>query len=48
MAPAAFTDELFLALTSCVMDRVPVGEADAFPLRYEIDYVKVYAFGSRQ
>ena len=47
-ATAAFTDELFLALTSCVMDRVPVGEADVFPLRYEIDYVKVYEFGSRQ
>ena len=30
------------------MDRVPVGVADVFPLRYEIDYVKGYEFASGQ
>ena len=39
-----FTDPLFLALTACVMNRVPVVSDDAFPLEYLIDYVKVYKF----
>ena len=45
-AVGAFTDPLFLALTACVMNRVPVlaGGDDVFPLEYLIDYVKVYKF----
>ena len=39
-----FTDPLFLALTACVMNRVPADNADVFPLEYVIDYVKVYGF----
>ena len=41
---AGFTDPLFLALTACVMGRVPVIAADVLPLEYLIDYVKVYEF----
>ena len=41
-AVAAFTDPLFLALTACVMDRVPPTEADVFPLEYLVDWVRVY------
>ena len=37
-----------LQVLLCLANRVPVGEADVFPLRYEIDYVKVYEFGSGQ
>ena len=36
-ALAHFTDPLFLALTACVMDRVPPGPADVFPLKYYVD-----------
>ena len=43
-AVAAFTDPLFLALTACVMDRVPVMSKDVLPLQYEVDWVKVYAW----
>ena len=43
-AVGAFTDPLFLALTACVMGRVPVRPGDVFPLEYLIDYVKVYKF----
>ena len=43
-AIGAFTDPLFLALTACVMNRVPVGGDDLFPLEYLIDYVRVYKF----
>lgn len=45
-ATSAFTDELFLALTSCVMKRVPPTAEDALPLTYEIDHVKVYRWKS--
>jgi hypothetical protein len=41
-AIAAFTDPLFLALTACVMDRVPPLVTDVFPLEYLVDSVKVY------
>ena len=37
-----FTDPLFLALTACVMDRVPPTSEDVFPLYYDIDWVRVY------
>ena len=43
-AAAAFTDKLFLALTACVMERVPVGSTDRFPQEYLIDWVKVYEY----
>lgn len=45
-AVGTFTDPLFLALTACVMNRVPVlaDGGDVFPLEYLIDYVKVYKF----
>ena len=43
-AVGLFTDPLFLALTACVMNRVPADNADVFPLEYLIDYVKVYGF----
>ncbi len=39
---AFFTDPLFLALTACVMDRVPPTAQDVFPLEYMIDWVKIY------
>ena len=38
----AFTDPLALALTACVMDRVPLDGKDVLPMRYIVDYVKVY------
>lgn len=38
----AFTDPLFLALTACVMNRVPVNGSDAFPREYQVDRVAVY------
>ena len=41
-AVGLFTDPLFLALTACVMERVPVIGADVLPQRYLVDYVKVY------
>eukprot|EP00937_MAST-01D_sp_MAST-1D-sp2_P006970 g6970.t1 len=41
-AVAAFTDPLFLALTSCVMTRAPPTAVDVFPLEYFIDSVRVY------
>ena len=41
-AIATFTDPLFLALTSCVMDRVPPTASDKFPLEYLVDWVRVY------
>lgn len=43
-AVAAFTDPLFFALTACVMDRVPVTAKDVLPLRYEVDWVKVFTW----
>ena len=43
-AIGTFTDPLFLALTACVMGRVPVRKDDVFPLEYLIDYVRVYKF----
>ncbi len=40
-----FTDSLFLALTACVMERVPVQpDHDTFPLEYLIDKVNVYEY----
>jgi beta-glucanase (GH16 family) len=39
-----YTDPLFLALTACVMDRVPPNQDDTFPLYYLVDWVRVYAF----
>jgi beta-glucanase (GH16 family) len=44
VAVGAFTDPLFIALTACVMNRVPVESGDVLPLEYLIDYVKVYEF----
>jgi hypothetical protein len=44
-----FSDPLFLALTACVMNRVPVlpaGGADVLPQEYLIDWVRVYEFTS--
>lgn len=41
-ALAAFTEPLFLALTACVMDRVPIIALDALPLHYFIDSVRYY------
>ena len=41
-AVATFTDPLFLALTACVMQRIPPTRLDTLPLEYRIDYVKVY------
>jgi hypothetical protein len=43
-AVATFTDEQFLALTACVMERKPPTAVDSFPLEFAIDYVKVYEF----
>ena len=43
-AVGAFTDPLFLALTACVMNRVPLLPLDVLPLQYEVDWVKVYAW----
>ena len=43
---ASFTDKQFLALTSCVMNRVPPSAGDSFPLEYEIDWVRVYRWKS--
>ena len=45
-ASAGLTDALFLALTACVMDRVPPTVSDTFPLVYDIDWVRVYAWGN--
>ena len=46
LAMAAFTDRLFLALTACVMERVPVNALNqkAFPFEYKIDFVRVFEF----
>ena len=41
-ALVAFTDPLFLALTACVMERVPPTQLDLFPLEYLVDWVRVY------
>jgi beta-glucanase (GH16 family) len=41
-AVARFTDPLFLALTACVMERVPPIAQDVLPQQYLVDYVKVY------
>ena len=41
-ALAAFTDPLFLALTACVMQRLPPTGLDVFPLEYLVDWVRVY------
>jgi hypothetical protein len=41
-ALASFTDPLFVALTACVMDRLPPTHLDTFPLEYLVDWVKVY------
>ena len=38
----SFTDPLFLALTACVMQRMPPTPTDRFPLEYLIDWVRVY------
>ena len=43
---AAFTDPLFIALTACVMGRVPVLPTDVLPQEYLVDYVRVYSFES--
>jgi beta-glucanase (GH16 family) len=45
---ASYTDRQFLALTSCVMNRVPpmIYAGDSFPLEYEIDWVRVYRWKS--
>ena len=45
---ASYTDRQFLALTSCVMNRVPpmIHAGDSFPLEYEIDWVRVYRWKS--
>ena len=43
---AGLTDDLFLALTACVMDRVPPTPEDEFPLEYDIDWVRVYAWAN--
>jgi beta-glucanase (GH16 family) len=43
-AVASFTDPLFLALTACVMERIPPTAIDKFPLEYLVDWVKVYAW----
>ena len=37
-----FTDPLFLAITACVMNRLPPGSGDALPLEYFIDSVEVW------
>ena len=39
---AQFTDELFLAITACVMNRMPPGPGDVLPQEYEIDSVQVW------
>lgn len=44
MAVELFTDPLFIALTSCVMERVPPGLADVLPQQYLVDYVTVYEY----
>lgn len=41
---AQFTDELFLAITSCVMKRVPPGPGDVLPQEYQIDSVQVWSY----
>ena len=41
-ATPSFTDPLFLALTACVMQRMPPTPTDRFPLEYLIDWVRVY------
>ena len=46
-AVSAFTGPLFVALTACVMNRLPVKPENVFPLKYLIDYVKVYKFVHR-
>ena len=43
---ASFTDQQFLALTSCVMNRVPPSAGDSFPLIYEVDWVRVHRWKS--
>lgn len=37
-----YTDNLFIALTACVMERVPVTLNDTFPQKYYVDWVKIY------
>lgn len=41
-AIASLNNPLFLALTACVMNRVPVQPGDVFPQLYFIDYVKIW------
>lgn len=43
---ALFSDDLFFALTACVMDRVPPTAGDALPQHYLIDWVKIWQFES--
>eukprot|EP00038_Savillea_parva_P013279 m.7803 g.7803 ORF g.7803 m.7803 type:complete len:430 (-) comp2480_c0_seq1:186-1475(-) len=37
-----FTDPLFVAMTACVMDDVPLLPTDQFPLYYYVDWLRVY------
>ena len=43
---AGLTDDLFLALTACVMERVPPSSENVFPLVYDIDWVRVYEWAN--
>lgn len=41
-ALSSYTDPLFLALTACVMQRLPPNPADTFPLEFLVDWVRVF------